>query len=364
MVQEQRKRGMIGKAMTTELIQLLHDKKDEEAFKKAGKIIKKGGLVAFPTETVYGLGGDALNPDSSRKIYEAKGRPSDNPLIVHIADTQKLAEIAEKVPETAWRLAEAFWPGPLTMILPKKKIVPFETTGGLPTVAIREPGHRAALSFIRAAGGFIAAPSANLSGSPSPTTALHVMRDLEGRIDMVLDDGTCAVGLESTIVDLSEDRPMILRPGGITKEALKDVIPDIVLDPGLMSENEEQRPKAPGMKYRHYAPKAELFIIRGSEEKVIEKINSLTERDLKEGKKPAVLCVEETKEAYHAPCVLSVGSRLEGEEVARRLYGVLREFDRQGVDRIYSEGFSEEGIYLAVSNRLLKAAGHKEIHIP
>ena len=344
-------------------MRLLHNEKDEEAFEKAGKIIKNGGLVAFPTETVYGLGGDALRPESSLKIYAAKGRPSDNPLIVHIADPEALSLIADPVPEEARMLAEAFWPGPLTMILKKTDKVPPETTGGLDTVAIREPDHPTALSFIRHAGGYIAAPSANLSGSPSPTEALHVIRDLSGRIDMILDDGKCRVGLESTIVDLSTDRPVILRPGRITLEELKKLLPGVSLDPGLKSEDPDLRPKAPGMKYRHYAPKAELLIIRGSEQRVVERINALAEKDVREGRLPGILCVEETKNAYPSGVVLPVGSRKKGEEVAKRLFGVLREFDERGVDRIYSEGFSEEGIYLAVSNRLLKAAGHKELWV-
>ena len=225
----------------------------------AGKIIKEGGLVAFPTETVYGLGADALNPTASRKIYAAKGRPSDNPLIIHIADIKDLENIALHIPVNARQLAEKFWPGPLTMIFEKQEIVPKETTGGLDTVAVRMPAHPVALGLIRAAGGYIAAPSANTSGKPSPTLAEHVAQDLNGRIPMILDGGAVQIGIESTIVDFSGEIPMILRPGYITLDMIQKVIGEIQMDPGLGMEDPSAPPKAPGMKYKHYAPKAELI---------------------------------------------------------------------------------------------------------
>ena len=228
---------------------------DEQTIMQAGEIIRNGGLVAFPTETVYGLGGDGLNPDSSRKIYAAKGRPSDNPLIIHIYRMEDLEVLVKEIPESARKLAEAFWPGPLTMILPKADVVPKETTGGLDTVAVRMPSHKVALAFIKAAGGFVAAPSANLSGKPSPTLAKYVLEDMDGRIDMIIDGGDIAIGLESTIVDLTGDVPMILRPGYITLDMLKDVLGEVTMDPTLMDGDCKERPKAPGMRYRHYAPK-------------------------------------------------------------------------------------------------------------
>lgn len=245
------------------------DNADEEQIRQAGDILKAGGLVAFPTETVYGLGGDALNPDSSKKIYAAKGRPSDNPLIVHICRWEDIYRIAEPVTEEAKRLAEAFWPGPLTMILQKKDTVPKETTGGLDTVAIRFPSHPVARRLIEAAGGFVAAPSANASGRPSPTMAEYVAEDMNGRIDMILDGGAVGIGLESTIVDVSGPEPIILRPGYVTQEMLEKVLGEVELDQTILDGTTAQRPKAPGMKYRHYAPKGELSIVEGSAEAVV-----------------------------------------------------------------------------------------------
>ena len=246
-----------------------------DAVERAGKILRGGGLVAFPTETVYGLGGDALNPESARKIYAAKGRPSDNPLIVHICRWEDLAPLVKEIPETAERLGKAFWPGPLTMILKKSDMVPKETTGGLSTVAVRMPSDRTALSLIRAAGGYVAAPSANISGRPSPTLAKYVEEDLSGRVEMILDGGQACIGLESTIIDLTEETPMILRPGYITEEMLSGILGKVETDKGIMPESSGIAPKAPGMKYRHYAPKADLTIVSGEEEAVVRRINEL-----------------------------------------------------------------------------------------
>ena len=248
---------------------------DEKAMKEAGEILKNGGLVAFPTETVYGLGANALDEQAAFKIYAAKGRPSDNPLIVHIARTEDLYRIVEEVPEAAKKLAEKFWPGPLTMIFQKKEIVPYGTTGGLDTVAVRMPNHPVALKMIEAGGGYIAAPSANTSGRPSPTTAQHVADDLDGKIEMILDGGSVGIGVESTIVDLSTGVPTILRPGYINKAMLEEVIGKVEVDPTLLSADCRQRPKAPGMRYKHYAPKADLTIIQGEMERVIPEINRL-----------------------------------------------------------------------------------------
>ena len=259
--------------METRVIQVEEQHIQTGLLRQAGEIIKAGGLVAFPTETVYGLGGDALNPDSSRKIYEAKGRPSDNPLIVHICRMEDLAYIVEEIPEAALKLADAFWPGPLTMIFHKSAVVPHETTGGLDTVAVRMPSHKTALSFIREAGGYVAAPSANRSGRPSPTCAKYVTEDLAGRIEMVIDGGGVEIGLESTIVDMTEEDPVILRPGYITKEMLESVLGSVREDRTMMSDLNGQAPRAPGMKYRHYAPKGSLTIVDGEEERVTAYIN-------------------------------------------------------------------------------------------
>lgn len=336
--------------------------KDEE-LKEASAVIRSGGLVAFPTETVYGLGGDATNPEASRKIYAAKGRPSDNPLIVHIADFSQLRNIVAEVPQEAEKLAEAFWPGPLTMILRKNDVIPYETTGGLDTVAIRMPSHPVARAFLQDSGCMIAAPSANTSGRPSPTTAQHVWEDLHGKIEILLDGGPVGIGIESTIVDLSEERPMILRPGFITQEMLSAVLGDVGVDPGLASENSKQPPKAPGMRYRHYAPKADLTLVEGTMEEVISKINALTREAQAMGKSVGVLATEENKDCYVADHVIVIGQRQDEAEIARHLFDVLRQFDDLQVDLIYSESFVAAGVGQAIMNRLLKAAGHKRIFV-
>ena len=339
------------------------DNADEEQIRRAGDILKAGGLVAFPTETVYGLGGDALNPDSSKKIYAAKGRPSDNPLIVHICRWEDIYRIAEPVTEEAERLAEAFWPGPLTMILQKKDTVPKETTGGLDTVAIRFPSHPVARRLIEAAGGFVAAPSANASGRPSPTMAEYVAEDMNGRIDMILDGGAVGIGLESTIVDVSGPEPIILRPGYVTQEMLEKVLGEVELDQTILDGTTALRPKAPGMKYRHYAPKGELSIVEGSAEAVVEHINGLCARAAAEGKKTGVIATDETFARYTADSVKSVGSREDEEAIAHSLYRILREFDDEEVEVMYTESFSSYGMGQAIMNRLLKAAGHRIITV-
>lgn len=336
---------------------------DREKIKKAAAIIREGGLVAFPTETVYGLGADALLPEGARKIYAAKGRPSDNPLIVHIADFEALEKIVSDIPPQARALADAFWPGPLTMIFHKSDAVPYETTGGLDTVAVRMPSHPVALALIRESGGYIAAPSANTSGKPSPTLAEHVALDLNGKIPMILDGGAVGIGIESTIIDLSEDIPMILRPGYITGEMLSKIIGEVRDDPGFAGENPDVRPKAPGMKYKHYAPKADLILVSGSEKQVTEKINALVRERQAEGKKTGIICTDETYGSYSADVVKSIGSRQDEDSIARHLYAILRDFDELNVDMIYSESFSTPRIGQAIMNRLLKAAGHQVVDV-
>lgn len=337
---------------------------DTDVMEQAGKLIAEGELVAFPTETVYGLGGDALDPDASRKIYAAKGRPSDNPLIVHIADFDDMKRVAREVPEQAKKLADAFWPGPLTMIVWKSDAVPEATTGGMQTVAVRMPNHPVALELIRRSGCLIAAPSANTSGRPSPTEAQHVAEDLSGKIAMILDGGPVGIGIESTIIDLTEEKPMILRPGYITPEMLSEVLQEeVVIDPGIIAADDTRKPKAPGMKYKHYAPKAEMTIVDGAQDAVIHKINELTAAKRAEGKKVAVIATDETKDRYDAQVILSMGKRADEDAIAQHLYKILRECDELDVGEIYSECFQTPRIGQAIMNRLLKAAGHTVIHV-
>ncbi len=338
-------------------------KQNSEAVEAAGEVVKKGGLVAFPTETVYGLGADALNEEAAKKIYAAKGRPSDNPLIVHITNMEALGRIVSEIPEAARIAAERYWPGPLTMIFHKSSIVPYGTTGGLDTVAVRMPSHETARAVIDAGGGYIAAPSANTSGRPSPTRAEHVAEDLKGRIDMIVDGGPVEIGVESTILDLSVSPPMILRPGAVTKEMLEEILGEIAVDAALICEDSEEAPKAPGMKYRHYAPKAKLSVVEGDEDSVVKEINRMAAEKMREGERVGIIGTEETVGDYLHGVVKCIGTRQDETTVANRLYAVLREFDDENVDCILSEAFPGDGIGDAVMNRLLKAAGHHVIQV-
>ncbi|MEF2878371.1 MAG: L-threonylcarbamoyladenylate synthase [Blautia sp.] len=349
--------------MNTKVVTVDKKNPDNEALQEAGEILKRGGLVAFPTETVYGLGGDGLNPDSSRKIYAAKGRPSDNPLIIHIADMDSLGKLVTQVPGKARKLAERFWPGPLTMIFQKSREVPYETTGGLESVAVRMPSHPVALALIRAGGGYVAAPSANTSGRPSPTKAEHVVEDLQGKIEMIVDGGDVGIGLESTIVDFTEEIPVILRPGYVNQSMIEEVIGPVRMDKGLLIADEKVKPKAPGMKYRHYAPKAQLTIVEGNERQVADYINEQCRRLAEKGKKAGVIAARETSSLYQGAVVKSIGSRQEEEEIARHLFAILRDFDQEDVDCIYSEAFQTPKMGPAIMNRLLKAAGHHMISL-
>ncbi len=350
--------------MNTIQITITESHIENQAIVRAGEIIKAGGLVAFPTETVYGLGGDALNSRASGKIYAAKGRPSDNPLIVHIADMNELEKIASQIPEAARKLADRFWPGPLTMIFQKTDIVPKETTGGLNTVAVRMPSHQVALALIRAAGGFIAAPSANLSGRPSPTMAKHVAEDLNGRIDMIIDGGAVDIGLESTIVDMTGAVPMILRPGFISREMLAEVLGEVEYDKAILGASDlKTPPKAPGMKYKHYAPKGALTIVKGTQENVVEYIRRGIGQKQEQGEIVGVIASEETYPLYSAAVVEDIGAREDEEAIARHLYAVLRDFDEKGVTCIFSEEFDTPQMGQAIMNRLMKAAGHHIIEV-
>lgn len=353
--------------------------KDAE-LQEAAEILRSGGLVAFPTETVYGLGGNALNEDAAAKIYAAKGRPSDNPLIAHISCAAELDPLVNEIPETGRKLMEAFWPGPLTLIFPKSGIVPYGTTGGLDTVAVRMPEDPVASRLIALAGVPVAAPSANTSGRPSPTTADHVWQDMNGRIDMVIDGGPVGIGVESTIVDVSPPVPVVLRPGAVTMEMLQDVLGKVMVDPAISGPvSPDVRPKAPGMKYRHYAPKADLLLVEPEDMNNIGDVNAasvepgldcmvgkvwdMAREKLEEGFKVGIICTDESREYYSGCIVRSVGSRGSQESVAHNLYAVLREFDDLGVDYIFSESFSQDHLGQAIMNRLSKAAGYNIIKV-
>jgi len=329
--------------METILLKVNPWRPSKRKIQTAAGIIRRGGLVAFPTETVYGLGANALDVEAVEKIFEVKGRPLDNPVIVHIAKKEELKKLAKEVPEKAKILAERFWPGPLTLILKKSEVLPGVTTAGLDTVAIRMPDNKTALGLISASGVPIAAPSANISGRPSPTAAEHVMRDLNGKIDAVIDGGAANIGLESTVLDLTASVPTILRPGGVTFEELKGVLGKVEKQSILLG-----KPRSPGMKYRHYAPKAELILV-GDAEKIPEIVSKLS------GKKIGILATRENAQMYSG-IVEVVGSRKNLREVARNLFNALRKLDEEGVDIIISENFEEKGIGLAIMNRLKKAA--------
>ena len=336
---------------------------DPEVIEEAGNILKNGGLVAFPTGTVYGLGADALKEEAAKKTYAAKGRPSDNPLIVHIADYEDLKAVAVNIPAKTDALAAHFWPGPLTMIFEKSEIVPYGTTGGLDTVAVRMPSDPVAAAVIRAAGGFVSAPSANTSGRPSPTTAQHVSEDLDGKIDMILDSGSVDIGLESTILDMTVEPPMILRPGAITADMFEEVIGPVSVDETILGSESNKAPKAPGMKYRHYAPKASMVLVEGAQDKVITYINEEAKKKREQGLRIGIMATDESKELYKADVVISVGSRISMDSVAHNLFRALRDFDEENVDFIYSESFDTSGCGFAVMNRLLKAAGHQVVKL-
>ena len=351
--------------LVTKVIKINRDCFEPEEMAEAAALLRTGRLVAFPTETVYGLGANALDETAAKRIYAAKGRPSDNPLIVHIAEMSALYDLTEEVPEVAVKLGEKFWPGPLTMILRKSNRVPSGTTGGLQTVAIRLPADPIARELIRQSGVYVAAPSANASGRPSTTTAQHVYEDLSGRIDMIIDGGPVSIGLESTIVDLTGDTPMILRPGYITKEQLETVLGTVVYDKAVIAKQMQENivAKAPGMKYRHYAPKGEMVIYEGPQEAVVTAINAEIEKRLAQSAVVGVLATDETEQLYVGGHVRSIGSRKDEDSIAAHLYKTLRDFDEIGADYIYSESFDDNPLSSAIMNRLRKAAGYHTITI-
>lgn len=337
---------------------------DRKHLSEAADIIRDGGLVAFPTETVYGLGANALDERAAAKIYEAKGRPSDNPLIAHISSLEELGPLIARFPESGRRLAETFWPGPVTIIFEKSSRVPYGTTGGLETVAVRMPSDPTAAELIRLSGVPVAAPSANLSGRPSPTRAEHVCQDMDGRIDLILDGGPVGIGLESTIVDVTEEIPVLLRPGAVTVEMLRELLGEVRADPAIRGPvGAGVRPRAPGMKYRHYAPRAELTLVEGGGFAVARRIRELVDERQKQGYTVGVICTDETKEHYPRGIVRSIGTRSDEKSLARNLYAVLREFDDLGAEYIYSEKFSDERLGQAIMNRLNKAAGYRVLKV-
>jgi L-threonylcarbamoyladenylate synthase len=331
-----------------------------EKVRVAAGIIRKGGLVAFPTETVYGLGADALNSKAVLALFEAKKRPLDNPPIIHVENISDVRGLAEQVPPKAERLMKEFWPGPLTLIFKRSKKVPDVTVAGLETIAIRMPQHAVALALIKESNCPIAAPSANLAGKPSPTSAKHVFVDLNGRIDAILDGGPTRIGVESTVLDLSVDPPQVLRPGGASLEALRRVLDNVKLHPFVAAEKELsiEKTRSPGMKHKHYAPNAEVIVVEGAIPAVLAKVKELAESYRLKGVKVGVLATDETLAAYRADVVKSLGSRFNLDVVAQNLFSLLREFDAEGVDVIIAEGVPTEGLGLAVMNRLRKASGY------
>jgi L-threonylcarbamoyladenylate synthase len=330
------------------------------AVELAAILLRQGKLVAFPTETVYGLGANALEARAVERIFAAKGRPSDNPLIVHLAGTEQLGDLAENIPEEAWRLAGRFWPGPLTLVLKSRKIVPREVTGGLDSVALRVPAHPLALALLRQAGLPVAAPSANVSGGPSPTTAAHVLEDLAGRIEAVLDGGPCAMGVESTVLDIRGGRPVILRPGGVTAEEISAFL-GIECPVASWPETGREPPPSPGLKYAHYAPRAPLYLVLGRPEAVLERLVALRDEFLARGLSVGLLLSGESAGKLGLTHTEILGPKDDVAALAANLYGALRRFDRQGIDIILAEGHAEQELGVALMNKLRKAAGPRLI---
>lgn len=354
--------------MKTKIIELqgIDKIKYRKIIEEAGNIIQSGGVVAFPTETVYGLGANALEAEAAKKIYQAKGRPSDNPLIVHIADKEDVVRIVNGINEKAEKVMESFWPGPITLVLPKTEIVPKGTTGGLDTVAVRMPSHELARDLIRAGGGYVAAPSANISGRPSPTKGIHVAGDMDGRIDMVVVEDNVEIGVESTILDLTVEPPMVLRPGAVTIQMLENCIGKVEIDKTILDHNTKVAPRAPGMKYRHYAPRAELTILEGDPQSRVNYINNNGLNSSIPSEKIGVIATDETEMFYKQSgnyVIKSLGSKKKPEEIAANLYSVLRAFDNTEVEYIFSESFWGNPMSEAVMNRLNKAAAHNIIDV-
>jgi len=346
----------------TQIIHIDKDNIDLQKLKPAAEFLRGGGLVAFPTETVYGLGADALNVNAVKAIYLAKGRPSDNPLIVHVADKSWVQKLVLSIPDKAHILMDKFWPGPLTIIFKRSNIVPDAITGGLDTVAIRMPSHPVALALIKESGVCVAAPSANTSGKPSPTHAQHVIDDLSGKIDAIIDGGNSDVGVESTVIDVTCEPAVILRPGGITLEQLRNTIGQVIIDPAIVKGSVTGVPRAPGMKYRHYSPDARVILVDGELDKVVRKINELVLQYQKEGHRVGILATTQTEHLYPSGEIICAGDRQKPETIAANLFDALREFDKRGVEIVLAETVENSGIGMAVMNRMTKAAGHEIIY--
>lgn len=348
--------------MNTQIIKIENVQLGIRHIEAAAKILSQGGLVAFPTETVYGIGANALNKEAVLKIYEAKGRPSDNPLIVHIAEQKDVFLYAKAVSSLAQLLMDTFWPGPLTLIFHKTELISSFITGGLNTVAIRLPANDIARTIIQKSGCPIAAPSANRSGKPSPTRAKHVIEDLDGRVDMIVDGGKAQIGLESTVLDVSGDVPIILRPGSITKEMLEKVVGKVLLDEALTKVDEKTVPRAPGMKYKHYAPKGQLTVVEGDDRARVWINQQVIEKESM-GHRVAVIATTEDAASYHCQNIMTIGSQNNQEEIASNLFKLLRRMDEEKIDFIYSRAFSRKDIGMATMNRLMKAAGNQLISL-
>ncbi len=346
--------------MNTKLLNIKDPEREQEAVREAAAILKAGGLVAIPTETVYGLGANALDPRAVKRIFEAKGRPQDNPLIIHVVDAKQAESYARDIPAEYYELCRRFSPGPLTVILKKRACIPMETSGGLDTVAVRIPSHPVARAIIREAGLPIAAPSANLSGKPSPTSAQHCVDDLWGRVEAIVDSGDCSVGLESTVISLAEEVPVLLRPGAVTAEQLKEVLPTLEIHQAVTGELQQgAKATSPGMRYKHYSPNAKVTILNGSSAAYTDYICSHQEEGL------YALCFEEDRAALEElgiPCIVW-GSQADDGSQAQHLFAALRDLDKLGAKKVYAHGPSREGVGLAVYNRLIRAAGFDEAEL-
>ena len=344
--------------MNTRIFHLEKPPYEAEEIRSAADIIKQSGLLAFPTETVYGLGANGLDGKAVRRIFEAKGRPMDNPLILHVATAGQIEDYCEEIPVEAWVLADHFWPGPLTMILKRRSIVPDETTAGLDTVGVRCPDHPVALAILKEAGVPVAAPSANRSGRPSPTRFFHVLADLDGRVEGIVDGGDCAVGVESTIVDLTTSPPRLLRPGGVSLESLRAILGPLDVDAAVLNQiSDLKHPRAPGMKYRHYAPRAPVTVVSGPANETAFYIKQ------RAGAKDGVLCFAEYLPLFGTQTVEAIGSIFDPKSQAKEIFHALRKFDETQVERIFAQCPKEEGVGFAVANRLKKAAGFHVIEV-
>lgn len=351
------------KKIETKVIKVNGKSPEDDLILEGAKFIRDGKLVAFPTETVYGLGANGLDELAVKNIFQAKGRPVDNPLILHISSIGQVEALVESISKDGEKLMKRFWPGPLTILFKKSERVPDIITAGLDTVAIRMPNHPIALDLIKSSGVPIAAPSANTSGKPSPTDANHVIEDLQGKVHMIIDGGVTGIGLESTVLDLSGDQPMILRPGGVTLEDLREILPNVVEDLSIIKDREDIIPKSPGQKYKHYAPKAEMIVFTGQVDNMVEAIKSQAEKFRAQGKKVGIMTTDELKDRYDQGLIISLGSRAKKETIGHNLFHTIRLFDENNVDIILAEGVEISHLGSAIMNRLKKAAGGNVIRV-